>query len=147
MPTFSAKSAKRLATCHPDLQTLFNAVIESIDCTVIEGQRSRATQNEYYRTGKSQKKWPDGKHCKTPSLAADVMQYPINWNDRARIEAFAAEVMATADRLRAAGSMKYKIRWGGDWNQNGKSDDEKFFDGPHFELIGVPDAEFSAPDK
>jgi len=29
-----------------------------------------------------------------------------------------------------------KLRWGGDWNQDRKSKDEKLFDGPHFEIIG-----------
>ena len=128
MPTFSTKSAEHLATCDQRLQRLFNAVIAEHDCTVIEGHRDQATQDEYFRCGKSKKRWPDGKHCTIPSSAADVMPCPIDWNDRAGIEAFAKVVLTKAAEL------GIQIRWGGDWNQNGKSDDEKFFDGPHYEL-------------
>ncbi len=65
------------------------------------------------------------------NTAADVMPFPIDWHDRVGIEAFAHAVLAKA------AEMGIKIRWGGDWNGNGKSDDEKFFDGPHFELVDV----------
>lgn len=128
---FSEKSAAKLATCDERLQRLFNAIIVDHDCTVIEGHRTRELQDEYYRTGKSQKRWPHGKHCSTPSLAADVMPYPIDWHDRPRIDAFAKAVLAKA------AAMGIKVRWGGDWDQDGLSTDERFFDGPHFELMDV----------
>lgn len=118
----------RLDTCHDDLQRLVESLVEDgYDITVIEGHRTQEKQDEYFRTGKSKLKWPDGKHCATPSNAVDIMENPIDWNDRKRIEAFAKVVLFRAQAL------GLKIRWGGDWNQNGKSDDEKFFDGPHFE--------------
>ena len=44
MPKFGRKSRERLETCHPDLQTLFNAVIEEIDCSVICGHRNKESQ-------------------------------------------------------------------------------------------------------
>lgn len=37
--------------------------------------------------------------------------------------------------FQASKELKVPIRWGGDWNRNGRSDDEKFYDGPHFELL------------
>ena len=120
---------ERLSTCHDDLQRLVNAVdADGFDLTVIEGHRTQEKQDEYFRTGKSKLKWPNGKHCSVPSRAVDIMPNPINWNDRPGIEAFAKVVLAKADELGIS------IRWGGDWNENGRSDDEKFFDGPHFEL-------------
>jgi peptidoglycan L-alanyl-D-glutamate endopeptidase CwlK len=27
------------------------------------------------------------------------------------------------------------MRWGGDWDGDGDTKDERFFDGPHFELV------------
>ncbi len=36
--------------------------------------------------------------------------------------------------FRAAKELNVTIRWGGDWNGNGKSEDERFYDSPHFEL-------------
>ncbi len=119
---------ERLDTCHNDLQRLVDGLVDDgYDVTVIEGHRTQEKQDEYFRTGKSKLKWPDGKHCATPSNAVDIMENPIDWNDRKRIEDFAKVVLSKAQAL------GLKIRWGGDWNQNGKSDDEKFFDGPHFE--------------
>ncbi|NBW15139.1 MAG: M15 family peptidase [Caulobacteraceae bacterium] len=127
---FSNASQGRLDTCDNRLQDLFEAVIAAgHDCTIIEGHRNREAQDEYFRTGKSKMKWPDGKHCKIPSMAVDVMPCPINWSDRKGLEAFALIVFATAAKLGIA------VRWGGDWNQNGKSDDERFFDGPHWEIV------------
>jgi peptidoglycan LD-endopeptidase CwlK len=127
---FSARSQSRLNTCHPDLIRLFEAVIsDGHDCTVIEGHRDQATQDEHFRAGRSKKQWPNGKHNTTPSQAVDVMPFPIDWSDRARLERFAQTVFAKANQLGIA------IRWGGDWNRNGLSSDEKFFDGPHWELV------------
>ena len=127
---FSERSASRLATCDKRLQDLFNAVIaDGHDCTVIEGHRGQEAQDEAFRTGRSRKKWPTGKHNSLPSQAVDVMPFPIDWSDRARLEAFADVVRTKAE------SMGIKVRWGGDWNQNGLSSDERFFDGPHWELL------------
>jgi peptidoglycan LD-endopeptidase CwlK len=126
---FSARSQSRLNTCHPDLIRLFEAVIgDGHDCTIIEGHRGQEAQDEAFRTGRSKKQWPNGKHNSTPSQAVDVMPFPIDWSDRPRLEAFAKVVFAKAKELGVA------IRWGGDWDQDGLSSDERFFDGPHWEL-------------
>lgn len=37
--------------------------------------------------------------------------------------------------MEAAGKLDVAIRWGGDWDMDGDSKDEKFFDAPHFELL------------
>jgi peptidoglycan L-alanyl-D-glutamate endopeptidase CwlK len=37
---------------------------------------------------------------------------------------------------RIAEGMNIPIRWGGDWDQDGRTADEKFIDMPHLELIG-----------
>lgn len=50
------------------------------------------------------------------------------WNGR---KAFASVSKAM---LSAANELGIPLRWGGDWNQNGRSGDERFYDGPHFEL-------------
>jgi len=127
---FSQASQTRLSTCDPRLQRLFEAVIAAgHDCTIIEGHRTQERQEEAFRTGKSKLSWPKSKHNRMPSMAVDVMPYPIDWSDRKRLDEFALIVFATAAKLGIA------VRWGGDWNQNGKSNDERFFDGPHWEII------------
>lgn len=128
MPKFGKASLDKLATCDDRLQRVFNEVIKYFDCTVIEGHRGEAAQNKAFAEGKSKLKYPQGKHNKTPSLAADVLPYPIDWNDTNRMRYFAGFVVGIA------ASMGITIRWGGDWNQNTELKDNSFNDLPHFEL-------------
>lgn len=129
MPTFSAISEERLKTCDPRIQQVMREVIKLFDCMVIEGHRNEADQNRAFAQGKSEKKWPDGKHNKYPSLAIDVMPYPINWKDIKRLCYFAGYVMATALQ------MGIKLRWGYDWDGDTDLNDQTFNDGPHFEIM------------
>lgn len=128
MPAFGKSSLDKLATCDPRLQKVFNEVIKHFDCTVIEGHRGEAAQNKAFAEGKSKLKYPQGKHNKTPSLAADVLPYPIDWNDTNRMRYFAGFVVGIA------ATMGIKLRWGGDWNQNTELKDNSFNDLPHFEI-------------
>lgn len=128
MPAFGKSSQDKLATCDPRLQKVFNEVIKYFDCTVIEGHRGEEAQNKAFAEGKSKLKYPQGKHNKTPSLAADVLPYPIDWNDTNRMRYFAGFVVGIA------ATMGIKLRWGGDWNQNTELKDNSFNDLPHFEI-------------
>lgn len=128
MPAFGKASQEKLATCDPRLQKVFNEVIKYFDCTVIEGHRGEAAQNKAFAEGKSKLKYPQSKHNKTPSLAADVLPYPIDWNDTNRMRYFAGFVVGIA------ATMGIKLRWGGDWNQNTELKDNSFNDLPHFEI-------------
>ena len=78
MPSFGTKSRERLETCHPDLQTLFNAVIEEVDCSVICGYRNKADQDKAVASGNSKAEYPKGKHNSNPSTAVDVYPYPVD---------------------------------------------------------------------
>lgn len=136
MPQFSEKSLSRLATCHPDIQAVFREVIKHRDCTVIEGVRSRETQEEYVRTGKS--KTMNSKHLVADdgySHAVDVAPWPIDWQDHGRFAFFAGYVFAIAERLRAEGVITHRLRWGGDWDGDGNQREHSFWDSPHFELL------------
>lgn len=129
MRTFGTQSAAKLATCHPDLQKVFNFVIGHYDCTVLEGHRGQEAQDEAFRRGTSKLKWPNGNHNKTPSLAVDVLPYPIDWKDLDRMRLFAGFVLG------AASAMGIKLRWGGDWDGDRDMKDQTFHDLPHFELV------------
>lgn len=126
MPKFSKASAAKLATCHPDLQRLFNEVIKTHDCTIICGARTLEDQQKAYEDGFSKRDGINNKSkhqidADTPlSLAVDVLPYPINWNDKAGHDIFARAVKATAEHL------KIKIKWGGNF--------KSFRDAPHWEL-------------
>ena len=125
---FGKSSKRRLATCHPDLQKVFNEVIKYVDCSVLEGHRDERKQNQYFSEGKSKVKYPMGRHNTNPSRAVDVTPYPVNWEDRERQTLFAGFVLGIAK------SMGINLRWGGDWDQDFQVNDNRFDDFPHFEL-------------
>ena len=128
MPRFGTKSKSALHSCDERLKKVFNEVIKTVDCSVLEGHRNQVDQDKAYEDGKSKIKYPHGNHNKLPSMAVDVVPYPIDWNDRERFHLFAGFVLGIAK------SMGINLRWGGDWNQNWFVDDNKFDDFPHFEL-------------
>lgn len=135
MPVFGKRSQERLAACHPDLQTVFNEVVKSFDCSIVCGHRGEAEQNQAYEQGKSKLQFPESKHNTTPSLAADAAPYPINWNDRERFYLFAGYVLGVAERLYQDGAITHRLRWGGDWDRDTDVKDQRFNDLPHFELV------------
>jgi len=132
MPQFSRTSKARLATCHPDIQQVFNEVIKHFDCKILEGHRTKETQDKlfYAKPPRTQVKYPNSKHNSSPSRAVDVMPYPLDWGDRERCSLFAGFVLGTAT------AMGITLRWGGDWDMDTEVDDNRFDDLPHFELKG-----------
>ena len=128
MPKFGKGSKGALKTCDERLVKVFNEVIKTVDCSVLEGHRDKARQNKFFEEGKSEIKYPHGRHNQLPSRACDVVPYPVDWNDRERFHLFAGFVLGIAK------SMDIDLRWGGDWNMNWEVDDNKFDDFPHFEL-------------
>ena len=128
MAKFGRTSRKRLETCDEDLQGLFQEVVKFFDCTIIEGHRDEATQNKYFDEGKSQVKYPNGKHNSSPSTALDCAPYPIDWEDTDRFYYFAGFVKGIAY------NMGILIRWGGDWDDDTNVKETKFKDLVHFEL-------------
>lgn len=129
MAAFSQSSKAKLATCAPALQSLFTSVVGKIDCTIIEGHRDAARQNELARHGKSQLLFPKSAHNSAPSRAVDVIAYPIDWKDRERQTLFAGYVLGVA---RERGVL---LRWGGDWDLDFQTADNNFDDLVHFELM------------
>jgi len=129
MPQFGKKSKEQLATCNEKLRRVFNEVIKTVDCSVLEGHRDKDRQDSLYEEGKTKVKYPHGRHNEFLSRAADVVPYPIDWDDRERFHLFAGFVLGTAKQ------MGIDLRWGGDWNINWFVDDNKFDDFPHFELM------------
>ena len=140
MPKFSNNSKGRLATCHADLQLIFNTVIETVDCSIFCGHRNKNNQDTVYNLRLSQLKWPNSKHNKFPSLAVDVGPYfselkNTDWEDYKAFSHFAGYVMRVADELLKDKKITHRLRWGGDWDSDGRTRDETFSDLPHFELI------------
>lgn len=129
MPKFGPVSTANLAQAHPDLQDLFNEVIKHFDCSVICGHRGEKEQTAAFVADASKVQWPDSKHNQYPSMAVDVIPYPSDWEDTARMTYLAGVVMGIA-------KMKgISIRWGRDWDSDTDLNDQTFNDYPHFELV------------
>ena len=138
MPSFSQTSMDRLRSCDPALEMLFVQVVRDFDCTIVCGHRTAREQQELYALGRTKPgrivTYKDGvndlsKHNFYPSLAVDVVPHPVQWSNTNRMYHFAGVVIQTAR------AMGIRIRWGGDWNRDTQTDDERFVDLPHFELV------------
>jgi peptidoglycan L-alanyl-D-glutamate endopeptidase CwlK len=125
---FGAESEAALATCDPRLVAVFREVIKHYDCKVLCGYRNQADQAKAIADGTSKTPWPKSKHNTLPSLAVDVVPYPIDWNNRERFALFAGFVLGIA------AGMGIKLRSGADWNSNGNTKDDGW-DMPHFEIV------------
>ena len=128
MPKYSTRSKQRLSTCDERLQKVFNEVIKHVDCSILEGHRNKERQNKLYDEKRTKVKYPNGRHNSSPSKAVDVTPYPVDWEDRERQTLFAGFVLGIAR------GMGYKLRWGGDWDQDFQVMDNRFDDFPHFEI-------------
>ena len=137
MPAYGQLSESRLVTCHPKLILIFREAIKIYDHSILCGWRGEELQNRYFAEGKSKKKWPEGAHNARPSLAIDVVPYPIiqngvsAWSDKGRVRFFFLAGIV----FKIAADKNIKIRWGRDWDKDLNFFDQKFNDEPHFELI------------
>ncbi|MBF0263563.1 MAG: M15 family peptidase [Magnetococcales bacterium] len=133
MPKFSKTSLKNLSQCDHHLQILFGEVIKKIDCTVVCGHRGKTDQDAAYLSHRSQVRWPESKHNRTPSLAVDVVPCiggKPSWEDH-DCYLFSGKVMGYVNTM----NMEAKIRCGADWNGNGSTRDQELKDSCHFEMI------------
>ena len=126
MPHFSDKSDRNLNSCHHLLQRLMDSVIVDTDFSVICGHRGEKEQNEAYSTGNSKLKYPKSKHNSMPSMAVDIVPYPLDWKNIDSFKALAVEVKKVWDKIPTAEREGFDLSWGGDW--------KTFKDMPHYEL-------------
>jgi peptidoglycan L-alanyl-D-glutamate endopeptidase CwlK len=60
--------------------------------------------------------------------AVDLCPWPVDWNDLEKFDAIAKAMFA------AAAELGVRIRWGADWDRDGKPRERGEADSPHFEL-------------
>lgn len=125
--TFSRRSEDNLQGVHPDLVKVVRLALtlSKRDFSVIEGVRTKARQQQLFKQGAT--KTLNSRHL--TGHAIDIVPYPLDWQAVSAFGELAKAMFAAATQL------NIPIRWGGDWNRNGRSDDETFYDGPHFELL------------
>lgn len=151
---FGATSMDRLATVHPAFRgVIIKALsISVVDFTVLEGARTRARQRALYAQGRMTVELlaagitdiegrPDlpkvtwtlnSAHIPRAdgfSWAADLAPWPIDWNNAARFDQLALAM------FRSATMLGVRIRWGADWDGDGKLREKGESDSPHFEMV------------
>jgi len=126
MPHFSDKSYSNLETAHPLLQRLMDSCIIDYDFSVICGHRGEAAQNEAFSKGYSKLKYPKSKHNSMPSMAVDIVPYPLDWKNIDSFKALSVHIKGVWDKIPVAEREGYTLSWGGDWTS--------FRDYPHWEL-------------
>jgi peptidoglycan LD-endopeptidase CwlK len=134
------RSEKNLVGVHPNLEKVVRRAAEIVAMQVIEGVRTQKRQDELYAQGRTK---PGNKvtwtrtsnHFVNPKTkfghAVDCTPLPLDWNDG---KAF--QKMADA-MFQASKELNIPIRWGADWDRDGKPRERGETDSPHFELWGV----------
>jgi len=156
--TLGQRSLSRLDGVHPDLVRVFKRAAAMAapedDFTILEGVRSveqmyinygkgRSTTQclaknvpaKYARPNDAKVTWLSNplmsnhrKNADGFGHAVDAAPYPIDWNNLARFERLALLI------LRAAAAEGVRVRWGADWDSDGKFRERGETDSPHFEL-------------
>lgn len=132
----SKRSLQRLEGVHPNLVKVVHRAIElsEVDFGVLEGLRTKARQAELYAQGRTKPgkvvTWKmDSPHI--VGKAVDLIPYPLDWANTAAFDAIAVAM------FKAAKELGVYIRWGADWDMDGKPRERGESDSPHFELIDV----------
>lgn len=68
--------------------------------------------------------------------AVDVVPYPVDWNDLAKFDTIAKAMFEAQKQLKAEGSIpaSTNLRWGANWDGDGKYREKGEYDSPHFEI-------------
>ncbi|HEY6022393.1 MAG TPA: M15 family metallopeptidase [Candidatus Paceibacterota bacterium] len=124
MPQFGAVSLRNLKGVDQRLVSICMEAIEIFDFQVVDGLRTEEEQRMNLAAGKS---WTlHSKHL--IGKAVDLAPWPIHWADTEMFCVLAGVMRAVAFRYGV------KLRWGGDWNRNNSTTDEKSRDYGHFEI-------------
>jgi peptidoglycan L-alanyl-D-glutamate endopeptidase CwlK len=68
-------------------------------------------------------------------VSEKIHDNPLTW-DEEHLTYVGATLMAVADILYQEGKIIHKLRWGGNWDQDGVIlKDQKLWDRPHVELV------------
>lgn len=129
----SKTSLSRLAGVDETLVNVVKRAIEisKIDFSVLEGKRTLDRQRELYAQGRTtpgkivtwtmKSKHIDGK-------AVDLVPYPLDWEDIKKFDLIKDAMFA------AAKEQDVNLRWGADWDGDGKYREKGEYDSPHFEI-------------
>lgn len=130
---FSKQSEQRLTGLNPKLVQVVRLALQRTkqDFLVLEGLRTPQRQRELYNQGRTTPgkivTWTMKSNHLTGN-AVDLVPYPVDWNTVEKFDQIALAMFSAANEL------GIKIRWGADWDMDGRSRERGESDSPHFEL-------------
>ncbi len=141
---FGAKSLDRLKECDSRLSAIAGhaIVVTPVDFTIVWGYRPRDIQDALFASGASHKRYPKSKHNYMTGTGSNIpwsraldfapwVDDAIPWGDTHMFALIAGVFMAVA----AQGPEPIPLRWGGDWDGDGSTEDQTLMDWGHLELI------------
>lgn len=130
------RSEKRLVGVNDALVSVVRRAAKKLPFTlfVVEGLRTKERQAELYAQGRTKPgkivTWTmASKHLEGRAVdLAPIADGVILWNDSQKFDAIALAMYSASKELGVP------VRWGADWNANGKPREKGETDSPHWEL-------------
>lgn len=130
------RSEKRLVGVNDALVSVVRRAAKKLPFTlfVVEGLRTKERQAELYAQGRTKPgkivTWTmQSKHLEGRAVdLAPIADGVILWSDSKKFDAIALAMYSAAKELGVT------VRWGADWNSNGKPREKGETDSPHWEL-------------
>ena len=131
------RSEQRLEGVNAALVNVVRRAIKRLpfDVLVVEGLRSKQRQAELYAQGRTKPgkivTWTmQSKHLEGRAVdLAPFIDGKIDWSDPKKFDAINLAMTTSAAELGVS------IRWGADWDRDGKPRERREDDSPHFELV------------
>jgi len=134
MNAWGKQSKKHRQSIDHRLNAVSDRVLKLRDHSIIEGHRPEKEQNAAFNATpqRSKIKWPDGKHNSIPSKALDMQPHPMPEDD----DTLREDLSYIAGLYVGIGSeMGLTLRWGGDFDMDGETADNRWDDLFHLEIV------------
>lgn len=128
MPSFGSASLTSRAHLHPKLQAIVDAAIKETDFKILDATRGRSAQELAFKLHRTKAHFGQSAHNYVPAVAMDLFPAPYDWDNTKAFIALSVVI------LRIAKQQGTPVRWGGDWDMDGKVNTTGLVDLPHFEL-------------
>lgn len=130
---FSMRSLAARAKLQKPLIAMVDIAIRDIDFMILDSTRGRAAQELAFALGRSNAHFGESAHNYEPAVAVDLFPAPYSWDTKRADVRNAFQALRDA-MFNAAQRVGVPLRWGGDWDRDGKPNSVGLIDLPHFEL-------------